>query len=269
MDQVTFSAVPNIPLIHPGDDLARIALERAGAAGLDLRDGDVLVFAQKVVSKCEGRLVRLHDVEPSPRALEVAAVTEHDPRLVELILRESNEVLKLRKGLIVVEQRSGFICANAGIDRSNIEPDDGEIVVSLLPLDPDASARRLRADLQDLSGAEVAVLVIDTHGRPFRNGVCGVAIGVAGMKALRDARGEFDLFGFALQHTIISPADEIAAGASMLMGQSGEGRPVILVRGARYERGDGSVRELIRERALDLFRPEPLLRLGTGPETAF
>jgi coenzyme F420-0:L-glutamate ligase / coenzyme F420-1:gamma-L-glutamate ligase len=261
MDQITFTAVPDMPLIHAGDELAPIVSERMRAAGITFRDGDVLVVAQKVVSKCEGRLVRLRDVQPSPTAREVAAVSEHDPRLDELILQESNEVLKLRKGLVIVEQRSGFICANAGIDRSNIEPDDGEIVVSLLPLDPDASARRLRADIERVSGASLAVLIVDTHGRPFRNGVCGVAIGVAGMKPLRDARGELDLFGFALQHTVISPADEIAAGASMLMGQSGEGRPVVLVRGARYERGEGSIAELIRERALDLFRPEPVLKL--------
>lgn len=262
MESVTFTAVPHIPLIQPNDDLARIVFERLSAAGIILQDSDVVVFAQKVVSKSEGRLVRLSDVTPSARAREVAAITEHDPRLVEVILSESNEILKLRKGLIIVEQRTGFICANAGIDRSNIEPHAGEIVVSLLPLDPDASARRLREQLMALAGAEAAVLIIDTHGRPFRNGVCGVAIGVAGMKALRDARGEEDLFGFRLQHTIISPADEIAAGASMLMGQSGEGRPVVVVRGARYEPGEGSIKELLRSRELDLFRPEPMMRLA-------
>ena len=195
----------------------------------------------------------------------MAVITEHDPRLDELILRESNEILKMRKGLLLVEQRTGFICANAGIDRSNIEPADGEIVVSLLPLDPDASARGLREGLGRLSGAAIAVLIIDTHGRPFRDGVVGVTIGVAGMQALRDARGEEDLFGFHLQHTVLSPADELAAGASMLMGQSGEGRPVIVVRGARYNPGDGSVRELIRPRELDLFRPEPLIRFDRKP----
>ncbi len=265
MEQVSFTAIPNIPLIQPHDDLARVVFERMGAAGVVLQDCDVVVFAQKVVSKCEGRLVRLLDVIPSARAIEIAAITEHDPRLDELILQESNEVLKVRKGMLIVEQRTGFICANAGIDRSNIEPEDGEIVVSLLPRDPDASARRLCAELKQLSGADVAVLIIDTHGRPFRNGVCGVTIGVAGMKALRDARGEVDLFGFTLLHTIISPADEIAAGASLLMGQSGEGRPVVLVRGARYENGEGSVRELIRVREQDLFRPEPVLIVNSKP----
>ena len=259
--QITYTAVPDIPLIKPGDDLARIVFDCITTAGSRLQDGDVIVFAQKVVSKSEERLVRLKDVTPSARALEVAAVTGHDPRLDELILQESNEVLKMRRGLIVVEQRTVFICANAGIDRSNIEPDGEELVVSLLPLDPDASARRLRDQLQALSGVPLAVLIIDTHGRPFRDGVVGVTIGVAGMKALRDARGEEDLFGFQLQHTIISPADEIAAGASMLMGQSGEGRPVVAVRGARYERGEGSVKELLRPRLLDMFRPEPIMRL--------
>ncbi len=261
MNQITFTAVPEIPLIHPNDDLARIIVERMSAAGIALQDGDVVVVAQKVVSKSEGRLVRLRDVTSSARAREVAAITQHDPRLDELILQESNEVLKMRPGLLIVEQRIGFICANAGIDRSNIETDNGEIVVSLLPLDPDASARRLRNGLHKLTGAEVVVLIIDTHGRPFRDGVVGTTIGVAGMKPLRDARGEEDLFGFHLQHTIISPADEIAAGASMLMGQSGEGRPIVVVRGARYERGEGSVKELLRPKPLDLFRPEPIMRL--------
>ncbi len=260
MNQITFSAIPNIPLIKPNDDLAQIVFDRMRAAELRLQDDDVVVFAQKVVSKSEGRLVRLADVKPSARAREVAAITEHDPRLIEIILSESNEILKLRKGLIIVEQRTGFICANAAVDRSNVEPDGKEIVVSLLPLDPDESARRLRDQLGAVSGAQVAVLIIDTHGRPFRNGVCGLAIGVAGMKPLRDARGEVDLFGFQLQHTIISRADEIAAGASMLMGQSGEGRPVVVVRGAHFERGEGSIKDLIREKALDLFRPEPIHR---------
>jgi coenzyme F420-0:L-glutamate ligase / coenzyme F420-1:gamma-L-glutamate ligase len=262
--EITFTAVPDVPLIQPGADLAGIVYDQMRAAGINLQDGDVVIFAQKIVSKAEDRLVRLKDVKPSALALEVSAVTEHDPRLDELILRESNEILKMRKGLLVVEQRSGFICANAGIDRSNIEPADGEIVVSLLPLDPDASARRLRDSLGRLSGAVIAVLIIDTHGRPFRDGVVGLTIGVAGMRALRDARGEEDLYGFHLQHTILSPADELAAGASMLMGQSGEGRPVIVVRGARYTPGEGSVRELIRPKDMDLFRSEPLYRLRSG-----
>lgn len=259
--QITYTSVPDIPLIQPGADLAALVNERMRAADMPLLDGDVVVVAQKIISKCENRLVRLKDVTPSARALAVAAVTEHDPRLDELILRESNEILKMRRGLLVVEQRTGFICANAGIDRSNIEPADGEIVVSLLPLDPDGSARSLRDGLMRLSGASIAVLIIDTHGRAFRDGVVGVTIGLAGMRALRDARGEEDLFGFHLQHTILSPADEIAAGASMLMGQSGEGRPVVIVHGARYTPGEGSVRELMRPRELDLFRPEPLVRL--------
>lgn len=259
--QVSYTAVPGLPLISPGDDLGRLVYDALGAAGIALADDDVLVFAQKVVSKSEGRLVRLKDVTASPRAIEIAAVTGHDPRLDELIIRESTEILKMRRGLIVVAQRAGFICANAGIDRSNIEPDGSEIVVSLLPVDSDASARLLRARLQELSGKRLAVLVIDTHGRAFRDGVIGTTIGLAGMEGLRDARGEEDLFGFQLQHTVIAPADEIAAGASMLMGQSGEGRPVVVVHGARYTPGEGSVRQLIRPRELDMFRPAPLIRL--------
>lgn len=258
---IAYTALSGIPLIQPGDDLGRIICDALRATGTTLQDEDVVVCAQKIISKSEGRLVRLKDVTPSALAIEVSAVTGHDARLDELILRESNEVLKMRHGLIVVEQRNGFICANAGIDRSNIEPSDGDIVVSLLPEDADASARLLRERLRALTGAQVAVLIIDTHGRAFRDGVVGVSIGMAGMKALRDARGEEDLFGFHLQHTIISPADELAAGASMLMGQSGEGRPVVIVRGARYIAGEGSVRDLIRPRSADLFRPPPLFKL--------
>jgi len=259
--QVTYTAIPEIPLIRPGDDLAQTVVDGLRKAQLTLQDGDVVIFAQKVVSKCEGRLVRLNDITPSRRAIDIAKVTGHDPRLDQIILDESTEVIKMRPGLLIVEQRSGFVCANAGVDRSNIEPDDGAIVVSLLPLDSDASALRLREQIQKLTGTHIAVLIIDTHGRVFRDGVVGVSIGVSGMKALRDARGEEDLFGFQLQHTIIAPADEIAAGASMLMGQSGEGRPVVVVRGARYEAGEGSVRELIRPRERDMFRPEALIHL--------
>jgi len=260
-EHITFVKVPNVPLIKVHDDLAQFIYDCLSAAGMRLQDDDVVVFVQTVVSKSEGRHVAQPREAPSARALEVAAITGHDRRLFELVLSESNAILKVRQGLLIVEHRLGFVCANAGLDHSNIEAQDGEVVYSLLPLDPDASARRLRDRLGALSGARLAVLIADTHGRPFRNGAVGLAIGVAGMSPLRDARGETDLFGFQLQHTVISSADEIAAAASMLLGQSGEWRPVVILRGARYERGEGSLHELLRARAQDLFRPEPLITL--------
>ncbi|RMF30906.1 MAG: coenzyme F420-0:L-glutamate ligase, partial [Chloroflexi bacterium] len=178
---VTLVAIPGIPLIQPGDDLAAIILERMAAAGLAFRPGDILVVCQKVISKAEGRLVRLAEVTPSPEAVALAARAHKDPRLVELILRESRAVLRVRPGLIIVEHRLGWVCANAGIDRSNVaEPEDDGWVL-LLPEDPDRSARALHQRLHEATGVPVAVIVNDSHGRPFRLGAVGVAIGVAGL----------------------------------------------------------------------------------------
>ncbi len=184
-------AIPHIPLIQPGDDLPGLVLAAAGAAGIDWRDRDVLVLAQKIVSKAEGRLVHLPDVLPSARALELAALTGKDPRLVEVILGESAEVLRVRPGLLVVEHRLGFVCANAGVDQSNVAGSDDWAL--LLPVDPDASARRLRDAIRKATGADVAVIISDSHGRAWRFGTVGVAIGVAGLHPLSDLRGQPDL----------------------------------------------------------------------------
>jgi coenzyme F420-0:L-glutamate ligase / coenzyme F420-1:gamma-L-glutamate ligase len=245
--------VVGLPLIREGDALADLIADRFSNTG-GFRNGDILVVAQKVVSKAEGRVVRLEDVEPSEDALELARSSLKDPRLVELILRESREVVRVRPGLIVVEDVRGFICANAGIDRSNIEQRGQGEEVALLPLDPDASASGLRDRIKRVAQTEVAVVINDSHGRAFRDGTVGVAIGLAGLPALSDRRGDTDLTGYELQHTVIGIADEIAAAASLLMGPASEGIPAVVVRGLTLPVSEASAREIQRPRELDLFR---------------
>lgn len=261
--KITVTAIPNIPLIQPGDDLSAIILELMEAAGLRLLDGDILVIAQKVVSKAEGRLVRLDTVTPSPRARQVAEQTDKDPRLVEVILSDTREISRMRKGLLIVEHKLGFISANAGVDRSNVAPNpstgsgqrEERAWAARLPIDPDASARAIREQLVAATGKEVAVIINDTHGRPWRVGAVGVAIGVAGIEPVQDLRGRPDLFGHPLETTQVGLADQIAAAASLVMGQADEGRPVVLVRGLPYTvRDDASARELLRPKEQDLYR---------------
>ena len=252
---ITLVAVPGIPHVHAGDDVAALLLDALGRAGLALQDGDVIAIAQKIVSKAEGRQVRLADVTPSARAVELAGQVGKDARLMELILRESVEVSRLRPGVIIVRHRLGFTSANAGIDRSNVQLDGGEEeAVLLLPLDPDASAVSLCAALRATTGAAVGVVITDSHGRPFRLGTVGVAIGVAGLPALWDRRGEADLYGYRLQHTDVGLADEIAAAAGLLMGQAAEGRPAVLIRGLRLPEAEGRATDLVRPPELDLYR---------------
>jgi len=241
--------------VQAGDDLARLVQDGLAACGERLRDHDVLVLAQKIVSKAEGRSVRLADVVPSARARELAPQCDKDPRLVELILSEAAEVLRVRPGVIVVVHRLGFVLANAGIDRSNVAPDADEAErVLLLPRDPDGSASALREALRVATGADVAVIINDSLGRAWRNGTLGTALGASGLPALVDLRGRPDMFQRALQTTEVGLGDEIAAAASLLMGQADEGRPIVLVRGLRFERRTGSGAELIRRRELDMFR---------------
>jgi coenzyme F420-0:L-glutamate ligase/coenzyme F420-1:gamma-L-glutamate ligase len=250
MPPLTLTPLPGIPLIHQGDDLAALIGAALSRAGIAIRSGDVLVLAQKIVSKAEGRVVHLRDVTPSPQAHALAAETEKDPRLVELILRESDHVVRARPGLIVVQHRRGFVCANAGIDHSNVaEADDAFL---LLPENPDASAQRLRTQLA--SGIDLGVLIIDSHGRAWRNGTVGVAIGLAGLPGLVDLRGEADLFGYELQATEVAAADELAAAASLMMGQAAEGFPVIHARGFPYPLRPAALPELLRPAEKDLFR---------------
>jgi coenzyme F420-0:L-glutamate ligase/coenzyme F420-1:gamma-L-glutamate ligase len=248
--ELNLTALPGMPEVEAGADLGALLLEGLARTRAALRDGDVLVVAQKIVSKAEGRLVRLDSVAPSTRARELARTTGKDARLVELMLRESREVLRAKPNVLIVEHRLGLVMASAGIDESNVPAG----AALLLPEDPDASARRLREALQRASGADAGVVINDSFGRAWRNGVAGVAIGVAGIPALVDLRGRPDRGGRQLRVTEVAAADEIAAAASLLMGQAAEGTPAVLARGFPYERREGSAAELIRPRAQDLFR---------------
>ena len=254
MREMTLVALPGMPEVGRGADLTELLLAAVQRAGKSLESGDVMVVAQKIVSKAEGRRVELGEVTPSARALELAAIAGKDPRLIELMLRESREVLRARPGVIVVEHKLGFVMANAGIDQSNVPGADGEEVALLLPEDPDASARRLQQGLQGACGAEIGVVINDSFGRAWRNGVAGVAIGVAGIPALVDMRGRKDREGRSLRVTEIAAADELAAAASLMMGQADEGSPAVLVRGFPYARRAGKAAELVRPRTEDLFR---------------
>jgi coenzyme F420-0:L-glutamate ligase/coenzyme F420-1:gamma-L-glutamate ligase len=255
-DRLVLTALAGMPLVRPGDDLGGLIGEALMRAGLRLESGDVLVVTQKIVSKAEGRLVNLAEIEPSPEARRLAEKSGKDPRIVQVILGESQRVLRVRPGLIIVRHRLGFVCANAGVDHSNVRGEGGraEDWVLKLPLDPDASAGRLRERLEAQSGAAIGVLIIDSHGRAWRMGTVGVAIGVSGFPALLDLRGRPDLFGYRLQVTEVGLADELAGAASILAGQANEGRPVVHVRGLPYPLREGSLVELIRPEGLDLFR---------------
>lgn len=246
-------ALRGVPVVRAGDDLAGIVFGALQATAVELQPGDVLVLAQKIVSKAEDRAVDLGTVVPSPKAVALAKSVVKDPRLVELILSESTEIIRQAPGVLVVAHRLGFVLANAGIDQSNIGP-DGEQRALLLPLDPDRSCRGLRDDLRLLSGVDVAVVIIDSIGRAWRNGTVGTALGVSGLPALLDLRGRPDMFGRPLRVTELGLADEVAAAASLLMGQADEGTPIVLVRGVPYDRREGAVGELIRARSQDLFR---------------
>jgi coenzyme F420-0:L-glutamate ligase/coenzyme F420-1:gamma-L-glutamate ligase len=247
-------AVPGIPLVKPGDDLVGLIVAGMAGAGLVLQDHDVVVIAQKIVSKAEGRFVDLATVIPSPRAEALAREVQKDARLVELILSESRRVVRSGKDVLIVEHRLGFVMANAGVDQSNVaEPGDQQLVL-MLPQDPDGSAARLQNEFGRRSGCEVGIVINDSFGRPWRLGTVGVAIGCAGLSALLDLRGHPDLFGRSLQVTVVAYADEIAAAASLLMGQADEARPVVIVRGLLRQDRRLPASSLIRPTEEDLFR---------------
>lgn len=251
-DQLILTALPGIPLVQPGDDLTQFILNGLDKAHIDLANGDLLVVAQKVVSKAEGRIIDLKTVEPSARASALAVEVKKDPRVVELVLRESQQVLRQRVGLLIVEHRLGFVCANAGIDHSNLGL--GEDHVLLLPLDPDRSAEKMRGQIVRERAVEIGVLIIDSHGRAWRLGTVGSAIGLAGVPGILDLRGEPDLFGRKLEITQVGVADELSAAASLLMGQDAQATPVVHVRGFPYELRSASIGEVIRPEEEDLFR---------------
>lgn len=247
-------ALENFPRVQPGDDLGQLLIESLAANKLILRAGDVLVIAQKIVSKAEGRYVRLADVEAGPEAVALAERAAKDPRQVELILQESREVVRVRPGVIIVEHRNGYVLANAGIDKSNIPNSLEDQQVLLLPRDPDNSARALRQRLSENAGVPVQIIINDSVGRAWRNGTVGIAIGTAGLDPLRTQIGERDMFGNVLEVTEPAEADELAAAASLVMGQSTQARPVVLARGAELLPSELGSGRLIRDRDLDLFR---------------
>lgn len=253
-DRIEVFAVPGMPMVVPGQDLAGATLAALAAGGEQLRDGDVLVFAQKVVSKAENRFVDLQSVAPGPEAIRLAAIVDKDPRFVEVVLGQASRVVRARTGVLIVEHKLGLVMANAGIDRSNLGPETGEDSVLLLPEDPDGSADALRAAIRDQTGCDVAVIINDSFGRPWRSGTVGVAIGVAGIEALVDKRGQHDLFDRTLRVTVIGHADEIAAAASIVMGGADEGRPVVVVRGLPAAAAQGRATDLVRPAHEDMFR---------------
>lgn len=251
---VALTALPDFPMVAPGDDLAGLLIDRLERAAITPRDKDVVVLAQKIVSKAEGRYVRLREIVPSRRALGLAAETGKDARMVEIILSESRAVVKHGPGVLIVEHRLGLVMANAGIDQSNIEHPGGDERALLLPVDPDASCAQLKARLDAAFGADLAVVVNDSFGRPWRQGVTGVAIGAAGLPALLNLVGAPDLFGRTMRVTEIAVADEIAAAASLVMGQTDGGRPVVHLRGVRWDAPARPAADLLRPRQQDMFR---------------
>jgi coenzyme F420-0:L-glutamate ligase/coenzyme F420-1:gamma-L-glutamate ligase len=250
MASLTLTAIEGIPMIMPGDNLAELIVNAAERMNLRFERGDILVVCQKIVSKAEGRLVDLAEIEPSPLAVNFAARWEKDPRAVELALRQTSRIVRMDNGVLIVETGPGWVCANAGIDESNSLEDNRAI---LLPEDADASATRIRTAIRELRGVDLAVLITDTFGRPWRDGLTEVCIGVAGMDPMLDLRGTRDLGGRELHHTVIAAADELAAAAGLLMPKAGA-IPAVLIRGYSYRPAAGSARALIRPAASDLFR---------------
>jgi coenzyme F420-0:L-glutamate ligase/coenzyme F420-1:gamma-L-glutamate ligase len=251
---VTLAPFRGIKLVEPGDDLGGITVDAFAANGIAPEDGDVLVVAQKIVSKAQGRYVDVTTVSPSERAIELARGLDKDPRFVEVVLSESKRVVRHRPGLLIVEHRLGFVMANAGIDHSNLPTEDGVERVLLLPEDPDGSAGALQEHLVGVFGRRIAVIISDSFGRAWRKGTVGVALGAAGLPALIDLRGHPDLFGRELMVTETGFADEIAAAAGLLMGQADEAVPMVLVRGLSWSAPEVPAAALIRPAEHDLFR---------------
>jgi coenzyme F420-0:L-glutamate ligase / coenzyme F420-1:gamma-L-glutamate ligase len=250
MRSITITAVEGIPMVKAGDDLAALIATGLESTGLKLETGDVVVCCQKVVSKAEGRTVYLKDIEPSAFAKSLATRWEKDPRAVELVLRQTSRIVRNDRGVIIVETGPGWVCANAGVDESNSLEDETAI---LLPVDPDLSAAKLREALRKRYGIDVAVVITDTFGRPWRDGLTEICLGIAGMNAMLDLRGKTDLGGRELHHTVVAIADELACAAGLLM-EKAAAVPVVVVRGYNYEPGEGSAKVLIRPPEADLFR---------------
>ncbi|MGH7095855.1 MAG: coenzyme F420-0:L-glutamate ligase [Stellaceae bacterium] len=253
-ERVEIIGLTGVPMVQIGENLAALIISALVENELRPEHGDVLVVAQKIVSKAEGRLVDIDTVTPSPEAIKLAQETKKDPRFVEIVLSESRRIVRYRENLIIAEHRLGFVMANAGIDHSNIGPDDGTERVLLLPVDPDRSATILRDELIEAYSAPIAVIISDSFGRPWRRGTVGVAIGAAGLPAAIDWRGQPDLFGRTLEVTETGFADEIAAAASLVMGQAAEAMPIALVRGLSWSAPECPAADLVRPAEHDLFR---------------
>jgi coenzyme F420-0:L-glutamate ligase/coenzyme F420-1:gamma-L-glutamate ligase len=251
--RLELSALEGLPLIAPGDDLAALLAGALREMHIRLLDGDVLVVAQKIVSKAEGRFIDLDDVKPSARACELAHEVGKDARLVEVILRESSEIVRHRKDVLIVAHRLGYVMANAGVDQSNVES-DGRSRVLLLPCAPDASAARIKARLDHEFGVDIGVVINDSFGRPWRNGVVGVALGAAGVPALWNLVGAPDLFGRPMRVTEVALGDQIASAASLLMGEAAEGFPAVHIRGLTWPAECVPASALVRPREMDMFR---------------
>lgn len=250
LPEVRLIGLTSLPEVTPGMDLAELARAAVHDAGETLRDGDVLVVTHKIVAKAEDRLVDLRTIEPSDFAQRWATAWGKDPRHIEVVLRESARIVRMDRGILITETRHGFVCANAGVDASNVP---GEEMVCLLPLDPDATARALHRSLAESTGAQVAVILADSFGRPWRNGIVNVAIGVAGIAPLVDYRGQVDDFGRKMQVSVLAVADELASAAELVMGKVSR-CPMALIRGYEYARHEGSTRELVMDTATDMFR---------------
>ncbi len=252
-DSLHLIPICQIPLIQPGDDLAGLIYETIQKTGLALTNTDIVVIAQKVVSKAEDCFVRLTEVSPSARALELAEITGKPAELIEVILWDTAEVVRARPGLLIVEHKLGFISANAGIDHSNVSPEPDTLL--RLPADPDASAQNIRQKLAALTDTNPPILIVDSHGRPWRKGTAGVVIGLSGLAPVQDLRGTPDLFGEPLQYTDVGFADQIAAAATLLMGQADEGCPVVIVRGVSFIADDkAKAADVLRAKDMDVFR---------------
>ncbi|MBU6998853.1 MAG: coenzyme F420-0:L-glutamate ligase [Theionarchaea archaeon] len=244
--------VPGVPLINKGDDIPGIFIDCLKKNNISLVNSDVIVIAQTIISKAEGNIIDLRQVTPSEKAKELADFTGKDPRLCEVILRETTEIIRVGKGPIIAETRHGLICASCGIDHSNVTGDMDHVIT--LPVDSDVSARKIRERIREETGREVAVIINDTQGRPLRGGAVGTAIGLAGLVPIWVRAGETDLYGYVLEASPIAIADELASAASILQGQSNEGIPIVIIRGATYVKGEGTARQLQREKERDLFR---------------
>jgi len=250
MNAISIIPIPGIPQVRPGDDLTTFLLDAIDKAAIGVQNGDVFVICQKVISKAEGAIVDLRTIEPSPFSQHIAGQWEKDPRMVEVVLRESSRIVRMKNGVVITETKHGWVCANSGVDASNSYSDD---IVIVLPKDPDASARRIRNEVQARRKTTIAVIITDTFGRPWRDGLVEFALGVAGIDPLLDLRGQSDLQGRELHHTVVAVADELAAAAGLLM-EKDAAIPAVLIRGYRYSAVEGDSKKLIRPAEADLFR---------------